>query len=378
MVFVLNSENVFNYLAGVGLGISNREETTIRLIKAKNFNLLLQSPNSQSLLVKQETIKVDGRQAGELSTEWKLQQLLPQLSELAEITQFMPKILHCNPEHSIVINHFFDQYEDLSNYYSEQAEFPLQIATTLGQRLGQVHQLSFSHPEYQQQVDITLGQKKTTAYRLAHRLSYFSPRIFGKVPQECLQFFKLYQQYPSLGEAIQQLADQSTTCCLVHNDLKLNNILVWPESDQDQQIRLIDWERASWGDPAGDLGMLLASYLELWLESLVVGQELTIAESLQLATVPLDLLQPTLFALMKSYLDTFPQILDQDPHYIRIVLQYTGLSLIRRIEAIMDNVRFFDNQGIIMLQVAKQLLCNPDAFVNTVFGGQGQELLKSC
>jgi thiamine kinase-like enzyme len=377
MVFVLNSENVFDYLAGVGLEISNREETSVRLIRAKNFNLLLESPGSQALLVKQETIKADGRQAGELSTEWKLQQLLPQLPELAEIVQFMPRILHCNPEYSIAINHFFDQYEDLSDYYSEQIEFPLDIATTLGQRLGLVHQLSFSHPEYQQQVDLTLGQKKTTAYRLARRLAYFSPSIFSRIPQECLQFLKLYQQYPSLGEAIQQLANQSTACCLVHNDLKLNNILVWPESEQDK-IRLIDWEKASWGDPAGDLGMLLASYLELWLEGLVVGQELMVAESLQLATISLDLIQPTLFTLMKSYLDTFPQILTYNPQYIRLVLQYTGLSLIRRIEAIMESVRFFDNQGIIMLQVAKQLLCNPDTFVNTVFGAQGQELLQSC
>jgi hypothetical protein len=122
--------------------------------------------------------------------------------------------------------------------------------------------------------------------------------------------------------------------------------------------------------------MLIASYLVQWLESLVVGQELTISESLQLATVPLELIQPTLFALMTSYYETFPQIITAQPHFLRRVLQCTGMSLIRRIEAIMENVRFFDNQGIIMLQVAKQLLCSPDTFINTVFGARGQELLR--
>ncbi len=375
MVFVLSSDNIFDYLDRAQLGVSDRSTATVRLISAKNFNLLVQSPGADPLLVKQETISADGQQAGELFTEWKLQQLIPQIPELRSIASFMPEILHCDPENSIVINRFFEQYQDLSKYYDQQLTFFSEIATVLGQRLGLVHQLSFDKSDYQQQIEAAIGERRLMAHRIVQRLARLSPGLLGMMPIECLQFFKLYQQYPSLGAAMQQLAESSVACCLVHNDLKLNNVLVWPESS-DAKIRLIDWERAAWGDPAGDLGMLIASYLELWLESMVVSNELSISESLELATVPLELLQPSLLALIVSYLNTFPQIIDAQPQYLQRVLQCTGMSLIYRIEAIMEFDRYFGNQGIMMLQVAKQLLCNPADFMNTVFGENAQELLQ--
>jgi thiamine kinase-like enzyme len=67
------------------------------------------------------------------------------------------------------------------------------------------------------------------------------------MPLECLQFFRLYQRFPSLTQAIADLGRSSVPSWLIHNDLKLNNLLLdldWqrPES---QIIKLIDWERAS-------------------------------------------------------------------------------------------------------------------------------------
>jgi len=67
----------------------------------------------------------------------------------------------------------------------------------------------------------------------------------------------------TLGQAIAELTTAFEPCCLTHNDLKLNNILLhndWEQSlDGEKQssnsiVRLIDWERCSWGDPAFDLG----------------------------------------------------------------------------------------------------------------------------
>jgi hypothetical protein len=111
------------------------------------------------------------------------------------------------------------------------------------------------------------------------------PEVFGEVPADGLKFFTLYQRYDSLGEAIAKLADAFEPCCLTHNDLKLNNILLpksWekafssassltPSLLKDYPMRFIDWERSAWGDPAFDLGMLIASYLQMWLYSLVTN-----------------------------------------------------------------------------------------------------------
>jgi Phosphotransferase enzyme family len=285
-------------------------------------------------------------------------------------------VLHCDRENSIVVNRFFEEYSDLADYYDEELEFPLEIAATFGKLLGQIHGLSFGRADYQQEILQVLGPTKLRAKRFMAQMERLHSGLFGAMPLECLQFYKLYQQFPSLAAAVRDLADQTLACTLVHNDLKLNNILLhhhWSDTNT-AVLRPIDWERAGWGDPAGDLGMLLSSYLAMWLDSLVVGSGLSIAESLQIATVPLEMLQPSLYALVQNYLQVFPQILVAQPAYLERVLQHTGLALIGRIESMISYDRVFGNRGIIMLQVAKQLLCNPTEFMPTLFGPEASQL----
>jgi hypothetical protein len=188
----------------------------------------------------------------------------------------------------------------------------------------------------------------------------------------------LYQRFPSLAQSIGDLGESITPSCLVHNDLKINNFLVdldW-ERIGSPVIRLIDWERANWGDPAFDLGCLLGSYLEIWLGGLSIGNHLSINESLQLATTPLETIQPSLFALMQSYLVGFPAITTTRTDYLNRVIQFTGLSLIRRVEITINKDRYFGDRGIIMLQVGKQLLCTPQAAMKTLFGNNFTQLIN--
>jgi hypothetical protein len=116
------------------------------------------------------------------------------------------------------------------------------------------------------------------------------------------------------------------------------------------------------------LGCLLGSYLEIWLDGMAISNTLSINESLQLATTPLELLQPSLCALVEAYLNDFPELKIARLDYLDRAIQFTGLALIQRIEINMDANRNFGNRGIMMLQIAKQLLCEPQASTNILFG----------
>jgi thiamine kinase-like enzyme len=376
MDFILDSENVLSYLDRHQLStfdsakptLRERQTTVLKRFSAKNFNILVSSPDRQPLLVKQETPDANGKQSGELFTEWQLQQLIDRHPALNELIHFMPHVLYADRENSIVINHFWETYDDLQAYYDDLQEYDPEIAIEIGQKLGLVHRLTYSST-WQEPLETSLGKPINPGLRVAKQLDNLHSGIFALTPIDCCRFYKLYQQYPSLGEAVEQLAQNYQPCCLVHNDLKLNNLLIHHlVAPPISRIRFIDWERARWGDPAADLGNLINSYLQLWLENLVVSSELSLNDSLQLAMVPLSSLQPVLLALIQSYQQTFPAIFVDRPDYLSQVLQHAGLSLIRRINVIIDNDRIFDNRGIAMLQVAKQLLCNPMAFFTTIFG----------
>ena len=385
MITILDTSNVFEYLATLGYcNVNDCNTSQIKIIPAKNFNLLINFADGKNLLVKQELYNDRGQTRQEFRLAWRMQELARHLPDFGEkITKFLPQLLHFDPDRSILIVEYLNTYVDLADYHAKENKFPIEIARSIGQVLAILHSQTFEQVKCQQLLEQQPNLANPDlaidyANQIIQRLSRITPYIFRAMPVECLQFFKLYQRFPSLSQAISDLDRSITPSCLVHNDLKTNNILLdlsW-ESPTSQVIKLIDWERAAWGDPAFDLGCILGSYLEIWLDGLIISNTLSINESLQLATTPLESIQPTLLSLVQSYLDGFPAIKIARPDYLDRVIQFAGLSLIQRIEINIDEDRTFGNRGIVMLQVAKQLLCTPQAAMSTLFGREFKQLIQ--
>lgn len=380
MILKLSNKNVFDYLLERNLCNSQElEKVQTEPIVAKNFNLLVTLSYGRKLLIKQERADRGGNTAGEFLGEWRIQEFIQQFSELNYLSDYLPKVQYFDRENSILVFNYLDDYRDLMDFYIKEKLFSSQVASAIAKIIAKIHRDTYKCKEYQQffsQKTAHLSSQNVS--NIIQGLESIGPEIFGIVPTDGLKFFALYQRYESLGQAMKQLAETYTSCCLIHNDLKLNNILLqnsWQQTiDDDKTIRLIDWERSVWGDPALDLGMLVGGYLQIWLNSLVISKSLRIEESLRLATVPLELLQPSLSALIQAYLNTFPQILEDRPDFIQKVMQFSGFALIGQIQAVIQYQKTFSNTGIAMLQVAKSLLCRPEPSIFTVFGTSEAEL----
>jgi hypothetical protein len=108
----------------------------------------------------------------------------------------------------------------------------------------------------------------------------------------------------------------------------------------------------------------------------VVDPTIELEESLLLAAVPLEVLQPSIIALTLAYLDSFPMILEYHGDFVQRVIKFAGLVLIHQIESKIKHQKYFDNSSICMLQVAKSLLTKPQESVLTVFGIAESEIIK--
>lgn len=401
MTFLLSSKNVFDYLIEKGI-ITQKEQALgkIELKRAKNFNLLLNLPEGRKLLVKQETCDRDGKTAGEFLREWRIQEFVKQFTELDYIRAWLPEVLHFDVENSIIVVNYLDDHQDLAEFGTKKNVYPTEIAASIGAIVATIHRATLDRQDYRE----FFGQNSEGASidqtpDLTGGLERISPEVFGQVPDDGLKFFALYQRFDSLGQAIAQLSNAYKPCCVAHNDLKLNNILlpldweqavlaadfqVQPENqsvmeltgDRIVRLRIIDWERSTWGDPAFDLGSIVTSYLIMWLGSLVVSKSIGIEEALRLAMTPLEQIQPSLAALTSTYFAHFPEILELRPDFLRRVVQFSGLGLIQAIQSMLQYQKSFENTGICMLQVAKTLLCRPEASIGTVFGVQESDLTR--
>ncbi|NDJ24516.1 phosphotransferase [Nostoc sp. B(2019)] len=378
MAFILNYHNVFDYL--VEQRLCNRSEQSpskIEPVAAKNFNLLLTFTNGRKLLVKQERQNQNGKTAGEFLREWRIQEFLQQFSKFNHHRSFLPNVVHFDAENSIIVFKYLDDYQDLKDFYTKENSFFIEIAMAIGTSIATIHRDTFNRKEYQD--FFAVNQDNLMADQvsdLIRGLERIEPEIFGLVPDDGLKFFVLYQRYDSLGQAIAELGNAIIPSCLSHNDLKLNNILLqkhWQDSSN-SIVRLIDWERSTWGDPAFDLGTLISGYVQIWLGSLVISNSLNIEESLRLAITPLELLQPSIATLTQAYFNSFPEIIEHRPDFLLRVVQFAGFAIIQQIQAVIQYQKSFGNIEIAMLQVAKALLCRPEQSIPTIFGSAAVEL----
>lgn len=384
MEHTINVQNVTDYV--IDCNLCSQDEINLenaKKIAGKNFNLLLNLQTGNSLLVKQERQYSEGKTLGEFSNEWQIYRLLQEFPGLDSIQLFFPEVLHFDADNSVIIFKYQKNYQDLAEFYAKENIYPTQIPEQIGETLAKIHGVvtKKEHQDF-----LLLNQKDSLDLRIGEitrQLERITPEIYSTVTADGLRFYSLYQRYDSLRKAIAELSNALQPCCLVHGDLKLNNILLHKDWQQKHSratrndstlIRLIDWERGTWGDPAFDLGTIIASYLQMWLESLIVGKNIDIKTSMGLATTPLTLIQPSTAALTDAYLHNSPKILENYPDFLLRVTQCAGLSIILQILAMVELRQYFGNKGICMLQVAKSLLCHPNQSIAVIFGKTKLEL----
>ncbi len=385
MTFLLSYQNVLEYLVEQGLcKPTDHDKIQIKPISCKNFNLLVSFSNGRHLLVKQEPHNREGNTLGELHNEWRIQEFLQNFPELSPIRPLISEPIHFDPSCSIIVFNYLNDYCDLTDFYDQKEVFPTAIAAQLGASIATIHRTTLDRQEYKNFLASNGKEFLDKTPNLLYGLEGIGPEIFAMFCADGIEFFKLYQRHESIGQALAELNKAWQPCCLTHNDLKLSNVLVqleWEQTLSNHQpeatniLRLIDWERFTWSDPAFDLATIIANYLTIWLSSLAVNRSIDVKTALRLAKIPLEVIQPSLVALTNAYFDYFPEILERSPDFLRRVIQFTGFILIEKIQTRIEYREIFGNTGVCMVQVAKRLLCNPDDSIPIVFGTTASELI---
>jgi hypothetical protein len=392
----LGSLNVFSYLVERGICSANDRLASVDQLLGKNMNLLVHFARREAagvapdcVMVKQGPVGRSGIPKDGFEEEWLHSKLLSRHDELMPLRSFVSQPIAYDKENEILVCRFFQGYQDLGDFYGESKLFPPVIAAAMGATLALLHSSTFQRADYLHQLDpdlrcLDLANDQKPDYR--NELRFLTPSIFERISVDGLKFYELYQSAPELSEAISSLEMDARRYCLIHGDMKFNNILLhhdWPRwkpcqlpsspsslqlADATGVLRVIDWEQWTWGDPAVDVGALLADYLRIWLRSLRLSRGVDLGVALKLAAVPLELIQPSLRALLEAYLAQFPLIIAHDPDFVDRIFQVTGLGLIRMIQAKLHYFEPFGTVEASMLQVAKSLLCEPHAAREMLLG----------
>ena len=383
MQLILSSENVVEFLKQHSLCPPDFQPTAPIVCKeGTNFNLVVESPEG-NFLVKQNRLDSQGQTKASFNAEWVVQALIDTFG-LTAIQPLVSQVLLIDSPNRILVSVFYDNFQALDRFYDLYRAFPASIAERMGRNLALIHKSTCAQVPQQEFIGRYFDLNRARLPGFVQRFNRLSPHIFSIICADGLEFYRLYQRFPSLNQTVLKLYAEIQPACLIHNDLTLDNFILDRQLDSNsteiepEQIKIIDWERAKWSDPAIDLGMVIAEYVGgIWLGNLVVDRHIDLNTMLSLATYPLETLVPSLRSFVRGYLTEFPEILSHRPDFVRRVVQFAGIGILDRLTYYIEHHYHFDNNSLCKLQVAKNLICAPQQGITTLFGMSEAELIAT-
>jgi thiamine kinase-like enzyme len=157
--------------------------------------------------------------------------------------------------------------------------------------------------------------------------------------------FKLVSQNNDLVKALNNLTALWQPNCLIHNDIKLNNILI----NDNQTIKIIDWEMVSIGDRYWDLACFFQS---LYFYKILSNQDIIESKSL-------------LNFLRFDKLTSFYQEDWSDSQKEKLI-KFMGAAIILRGSALVEIISS-QNFYTMIVQIGSSFLLNPKQYFDIFF-----------
>ena len=257
----------------------------------RNGNFRVERQPGDALLLKQAREPNALRTVGWEAMVYRAFQALPASHPLRRYT--VPFLEYDDDEGVLVLRSIADASTLAARH--NQGRIPTRPATQIGRALGALH-------------SVELGSSPMSALseglprRLPHALFLHRPdhALYCNASYGNLQAVRIMQSFPAFGALVDALTEEWRPSCLVHFDVKGDNILLSAKR-RARSGWLIDWELAALGDPAWDVGSMFADYLGVWLWSIPITGEHPPAHYLSLARFPLTGIQPALRAFWQSY-----------------------------------------------------------------------------
>jgi aminoglycoside phosphotransferase (APT) family kinase protein len=173
-----------------------------------------------------------------------------------------------------------------------------------------------------------------------------------------VEVIKLLQQSTSIHDGLDRLRDGWRHEAFIHGDFCWENCILssLPASLNAPRIQLVDWERASGGDPCFDLGAAIAEYLRCWLWSMTVQPTADAERLARSATRPLEAMRSEVAALWNAYVHVRGLDLAGGRRILARTIDYAAVRLVAAAFEQTHEVQRPSAAAVLAVQVAENLL----------------------
>jgi hypothetical protein len=173
-----------------------------------------------------------------------------------------------------------------------------------------------------------------------------------------LEMLALVQGSNELCGRLDEVAETWRPSALIHRDVKWDNVLLDSVTTR-RKLTIVDWELAGIGDPAWDVGSVMADYLSVWLSSIPMGAGRGIDAYVEHAVVPLHSIQPAIRTFWHGYRRT--RHLD-DHQQLAALLAAVQSAAVRLLQTAFEHTqgrRELDGRVVASVQLSNNILREP-------------------
>ena len=210
------------------------------------------------------------------------------------VTNYLPAVSEYDAMGRVLILGKVSGDRDLRAHQVSTGRFSRALATSIGDALGALHR------ETAESVPATM-QRPTPWVLSVHQPNL---SLFRDASSTALELIRIVQSAPDLGDRLDALRRGWEPSCLIHHDVKWDNLIACPTSRRPRakfRLKIIDWEAAQFGNPRWDLGSVFSHYLSLWLFSIPITGRDPLERFPELARFPLGRMQSAMADCWYAY-----------------------------------------------------------------------------
>ena len=338
---MIEQSDVAHYLLSLGV-VKPRaivdEHFTVVDASRRNCVFLATTRSGPTLVVKQ-AMSGDGSALAHEAA------VLRRLADVAELAGHVPAVVHF--ESDCLVLRTPGGARDWSEHQGRFARIPARI---LGRTLAALHGLRMDLPD----ASIWGLQLPEPPHELVLDLSAGAQDLLARI--QASEFV-----CERLGELSRADGDRG----VVHADLRWENCLALPAPGARRRTRvlLVDWELAGRGDPAFDVGSVLAEYLRVWVGSVPIVEPVDPGRLVARARHPLASMRPAIHAFWSAYQPA-------NPPQMRRVIELGAVRLLQTAIERAQGLSFPSAHVVTLVQLADNMLRQPEDAAATLLGLQ--------
>jgi aminoglycoside phosphotransferase (APT) family kinase protein len=336
---MIEQSDVAHYLLSLGV-VKPRaivdEDFTVVDASRRNCVFLAKTSSGPTFVVKQ-AMSGDGSALAHEAA------VLQQLADVAGLAGHVPAVVHFESDCLVLCTP-----GGARDWSEHQGRFARISARILGRILAVLHGLPTDLPD----AEIWGLQLPEPPRELVLDLSAGALDLLARI-----------QESDFVCERLAELSRADGDRGVVHGDLRWENCLALPAPGARRRTRvlLVDWELAGRGDPAFDVGSVLAEYLRVWVGSVPIVEPVDPGRLVTRARHPLASMRPAIHAFWSAYQPANPPSLHR-------VIELGAVRLLQTAIERAQGLSFPTAHVVTLVQLADNMLRRPDDAAATLLG----------